>query len=61
MKKKITIQELGNNETDGRTQIGSPLPQYLVNKRYRDHKSFDRSHGRVNQLSIGINHEPGTF
>lgn len=31
-----------------------------VPKVFRDHKTFDHSHGRVNK-PIGINHEPGLF
>ncbi|GAC1313575.1 MAG: hypothetical protein NVSMB24_36970 [Mucilaginibacter sp.] len=61
MKKKITSPQSDNGDTDIKTQFGPQLPQSLTNKQYRDHKSFDRSHGRVNRSPFGINHEPGTF
>ncbi|GAC1314359.1 MAG: hypothetical protein NVSMB24_38880 [Mucilaginibacter sp.] len=61
MKNKITTQRPDNSDTGNKNQSDPQPPQALGNKQYRDHKSFDRSHGRVNRSPIGTNHEPGTF
>ncbi len=58
MKTSITSAAPGATEIVKNDQ---GINQITNQKMYRDHKGFDRTHGRVNKQCIGINHDPGTF